>query len=607
MAVVATACRLRCTNYDIPPIDDLEVQRISGNIIPALATSTSLIAGMVSLEVMKVASEILRQREKAQPEPSESCLQPDVLTENTQETETLKLGIDDKASHDKGIIVRGKRYLQGLAHKLLHLPRKDTRMEEKSRGKIQIKDRPALMTTHTDGLWEPIASTPAADHYRRVRHRWLGYSSTYVETQEMEGEKQRLLRRFRNAYVNLALPILSFTQPVPASLDVYLPSEAVWPSVTDQLQSLLAKDSGEEDDERSDNSNPSIDIRTGILVSLWDEIHVPKLLRFPEELDQYSHSVASIAKLQKSLLKEACDDETHIREITLRDLMMYLRRRFPTIVDFVSVTMGEKAVLYADFLPDREELLWSTLSTLIGSNTEDGVISEAKELLLPTLQSARLTVTVTIQDPMDESAVDDADISLQEITLPPVIVTYLPDVEPTRDTLEGGDSEVDDKEQEELRGEQLQQGAEDDEEEGEQVDSASFEFSSLLSDSDLDGQLDESSTSGLSQNESAEDEDLYPEYEDVVEQEISEVFENEAVIDEMELIVDIDKEANTEEDVDVDVDEDEECIDNVSTNVSKFVKVGKETPNRQKKTWKERWNSLKSVSRMIFSEEDSDR
>jgi ubiquitin-activating enzyme E1 len=52
--LVAAAAAIRSRSYGIRVVDKMEVQRIAGNIIPALATTTALVAGLVCLELMKV-------------------------------------------------------------------------------------------------------------------------------------------------------------------------------------------------------------------------------------------------------------------------------------------------------------------------------------------------------------------------------------------------------------------------------------------------------------------------------------------------------------------------------------------------------------------------
>ncbi|RXN25536.1 ubiquitin-like modifier-activating enzyme 6 [Labeo rohita] len=55
MDFVASASALRAHMYAIEAADRLQTKRIAGKIIPAIATSTAAVAGLVSLELMKVA------------------------------------------------------------------------------------------------------------------------------------------------------------------------------------------------------------------------------------------------------------------------------------------------------------------------------------------------------------------------------------------------------------------------------------------------------------------------------------------------------------------------------------------------------------------------
>lgn len=55
MDFIVAASNLRAANYKIPPADKLKSKLIAGKIQPAIATSTSIVAGFASLELYKIA------------------------------------------------------------------------------------------------------------------------------------------------------------------------------------------------------------------------------------------------------------------------------------------------------------------------------------------------------------------------------------------------------------------------------------------------------------------------------------------------------------------------------------------------------------------------
>lgn len=54
--LIAACANLRGLVYQIKPVDRLEAKRIAGRIIPAIATTTSVVSAHVALELIKVAS-----------------------------------------------------------------------------------------------------------------------------------------------------------------------------------------------------------------------------------------------------------------------------------------------------------------------------------------------------------------------------------------------------------------------------------------------------------------------------------------------------------------------------------------------------------------------
>lgn len=155
---VTSAANLRSRVYNLKEVDLLTAQGLAGKIIPALATTTALVSGLVSLEVIKVASERILLRSG-----QNHGYYQDVKANSTANSENAS----DK---DKVRSSIGRWILNQLLRKK--------------------KPEPNLSHSHRLSHTHPM--------------------------QRLQLDEERLLKRFRNSFVNLAVPLLSFAQPVSA-------------------------------------------------------------------------------------------------------------------------------------------------------------------------------------------------------------------------------------------------------------------------------------------------------------------------------------------------------------------------------------------------------
>lgn len=509
VACVTAASNLRSVNYGIPSLDVLEVQRVSGKIIPALATTTSLIAGMVSLEVMKIASERVYARQLLSTNRSET----EVLAANFQRNDTVvdvqkdvkeAIAVDveacevqevpknknldnsawEESSTKVSLMKKGNAFFKRMTRSFFRPVRKhgfifrkmekeddesedtqeisDVVIDNEERVDRSKEEDPQSLTT--SAIWATHATSLAATHYQRTRNRWLLGSHSNVALLHSPS-RERLLKRFRNTYVNLALPMVSFTQLVAAnptdddhsfiynSQDLqdeernqhvyFLPTnERVVPSLATQIHDILhpMKPHPMKHEKKATDAIAK-------RVSLWEELHVPKLLRYREEVTLWMDETSvhrkkkPVSVLAKKLLTQLLTDEAEqdtaedtmgrdtSREVTLSDVFSYLRYRYPDIRDIVAVTDASQPdhMWYANFLPALQDNLHRTVSQLVRDTKthRDSVTGPQEESTVSS--SVRLLITVSLRRHSDnqEEQEDETDDSL-EVTLPPVVVSYTP-------------------------------------------------------------------------------------------------------------------------------------------------------------------------------------
>lgn len=193
---VAAASTLRGLVYSIPPLPGgrLAVQQVAGKIIPALPTSTAVVAGLVSHEIIKIASERLRQRDVMTKKPIDIDKEPRTDTESESESD-----IDDIQSDQP----RKNKWLNMFRSSKIFSKRKATKKTKKM-SQSNEESKPSI---ETDSMRQTL------ERYD-IQQEFKSYQIA---------NKERTLRRFRNSFINVARPLLTFVEPVEATVSYSFP------------------------------------------------------------------------------------------------------------------------------------------------------------------------------------------------------------------------------------------------------------------------------------------------------------------------------------------------------------------------------------------------
>ena len=244
VAFITAATNVRCKIYSLPQVDTLSVQKVAGNIVPALATTTALVSGLVCFELVKLAGERVRMRKQWR--MLQSCAASDETTSGTG----TNTGTDDDAN---GADSRGS--------------------SDELDGNINRN----INNIGNFGDFGDFGDFGSAE-----------FASILRSSAADGGETDRLLSRFHNSFVNVGRGMLAWSEPVaPETQSVALntkintlnPTSTNNPTEYEQgneSASTSTKKQGREKREKKE-----------FLFSQWDYLNPPPHVSTLKQLESY--------------------------------------------------------------------------------------------------------------------------------------------------------------------------------------------------------------------------------------------------------------------------------------------------------------------------------